>query len=83
MQPKRRKVTINSQKRKIANNEQKWKDWMGLCDEEFEYLISASVPGVCQDVVYDVMVDEDSVKLVRRGLRLDTRNLQKGCHFPL
>ena len=56
---------------------------MGLCNEEFEYLISASVPGVCQDVVYDVMVDEDSVKLVRRGLRLDTRNLQKGCHFPL
>lgn len=145
----------------LFKNEQKWKDWLGLCDEDFEYLITASVPEVRRDViylsgnkaemeslvtmlprhnsdrsqlrrhavVYDVVVDEesgtaeastsvtiyqthwdgslshinsgstelyaagsykdtfrlneDSVKFVRRELKLDTRNLQKGCHFPL
>ena len=35
--PQRRKNSINNLKRKIGSNEQKWKDWLGLCDEDDDF----------------------------------------------
>ncbi len=145
----------------LYKNEYRWDDWLDMCEEDFEYLITAFSPEVRKDmiylsgskseieslvsmlpkhnsdrsplrrhaVVYDVEIDEsqgtatattsvavymthwdgsmshmtsgstelyvagtyqdqfrlngDGIKFTRREFKLDTRNLQKGCHYPL
>ena len=36
----------------MALDDQKWDDWLNLCDEEFHYRISAFSPEINKDMIY-------------------------------
>jgi len=49
----------------MALDDQKWEDWLDLCDEEFHYRISAFSPEINKDMIYLQGKRKDMETLVR------------------